>query len=338
MKKQDNMRTKKSQNKKGKLLLIFLAIIMFTYALTFIYALSFGLITSLKSPNEWLFGDPMTGTGPNILGLPDIELSERLAKILGTNYSLFGNYSYVIKSFKFIPNSVSYYTLFGTKVEHIPTEVGLLDYLFNTFMYAVVCPMLSTLVTAVSAYLCCKYKYKYSSFLYVLLLTVMAIPIVGTGPSTIVLLRQLGLFDTYAGMIVQSFHFTGLYFFVFFAFYQGLSDTYIEAAEIDGASQLSILVKIILPLSWKNILTVFIMSFVACWNMYETPLLYYPTKPTLAYGIYWMSNSTSNTNIDTQSAPVKLAGCMALSIPTLIIFICLKNIIMGNLTLGGLKE
>lgn len=327
-----------TKNKKVNAIIIILMIIMFLYALTFVFTLSFGFITSLKSPNEWLYGDPATGKGPNILGLPNIELSKRLAAILGESYSLFGNYGYVLDSFKFTPNTVSYFTMFGTQIDHIAKEVGLLDYLFNTFMYAVICPILSTTVSCVSGYLCCKYKFKYSKILYVLLLTTMAIPVIGTGPSTLTLLRQLGIYDTYLSMIVQNLHFNGLYFFVFFAFFQGLSDTYIEAAEIDGASQFSVLIKIILPLAWKTMLTVFIINFVAFWNIYETPMMYYPTKPTLAYGIYWMSNSTTNTNIDTQSAPVKLAGCMALCIPTLIIFICLKDIIMGNLTLGGLKE
>lgn len=338
MKKQNKDVCGKPKNKKINALVIVLATIMFIYALTFVLALTFGFITALKSPNEWIYGDPATGAGPNILGLPNISLSKRLAAITGENYSLFGNFAYVISSFKFTPSSVSYFTIFGTQIDHVAKEVGVLDYLFNTFMYAVICPMLSTTVSSVSGYLCCKYKFKYSKFLYVLLLTVMAIPVVGTGPSTITLLKQLGIFDTYFSMIIQNLHFNGLYFFVFFAFYQGLSDTYIEAAEIDGASQFSILVRIVLPLAWKTMLTVFIINFVALWNVYEAPMMYYPTKPTLAYGIYWMSNSTTNTNINTQSAPVKLAGCMALCIPTLILFLCIKDVIMGNLTLGGLKE
>ena len=311
---------------------------MAIYSLTILFTLYFGVLTSLKSVNEYVLGNPFTGEGPNILGFPKIGLSKQLAELEGKSYSLFGNYAYVFESFNFIPDSVSYYTTFGTQVDHVGKEVGILGFLFNTFVYAGVCPMICTLISAISGFLCCKYKYKYSSFLYTALLITMTIPLVGTQPATVGMLQKAGIYDTYFSMIVMNMHFGGIYFFVFFAFFQGLSDTYIEAAEIDGATQFSTLVKIVLPLAWKTMLTVFIIQFMALWNTYEAPLLYYPTKPTLAYGIYWMSNSTTNTNFDTQSAPVKIAGCMTLCIPSIIIFLCLKESIMGNITLGGLKE
>lgn len=336
MKSENN--SKKYKSKKFSAFVIVFWCLMFFYALTFIYVLCFGFLVSLKSVNEYVIGNVFTGEGPNILGLPNIKLSKQLAELEGTSYSLFGNYKFVFDGFKFTPDNVSYFTMFNVKVDHYAHEVGILSYLFNTLIYCGVCPLLTVLVSATSGYLCCKYKFKYSNFIYTLLLITMAIPLVGTNASTLNMLKKIGIFDTYFSMIIQNMHFGGLYFFVFFAFFKGLSDTYIDAAEIDGANQFCVLVKIIYPLAWKTMLTVFIIMFMGLWNTYEAPMLYYPTKPTLAYGIYWMANSTANTNFDTQSAPVKVAGCMTLCIPALILFICLKDVMMGNLTLGGLKE
>ena len=328
----------KSKNKNLNPFVITLLILLVIYSFTFIFAIYFGILTSLKTPQEYMYGDPFAGNPPNILGFPNISLNKKFASIDGTVYNIFNNYKYVLDSFKFIPDSVSYFTMFGTQVEHVGKQVGILDYLFNTLMYCGICPLLTVLCSSVSGFLCCKYKYKYSGFLYTLLLITMTIPVVGSQPATLTMLQKAGLYDTYLSMIVQNMHFGGIHFFVFYAFFQGLSDTYIEAAEIDGASQFSTLIKIVIPLAWKTMLTVYIIMFVALWNTYEAPMLYYPTKPTLAYGIYWMANSTTNTNVITQSAPVKIAGCMTLCIPTLIIFLCLKDVMMGNLTLGGLKE
>lgn len=312
--------------------------IMMLYAFSFIFVLSFGFMTSLKSVNEYVLGNVMTGEGPNILGLPNINLSKQLAALEGKSYSLFGNYAFVFDGFKFTPDNVSYYTITNVKIDHYAHEVGLLDYLFNTLMYCFLCPILTVVVSATSGYMCCKYNFKYSRIMYAVLLITMTIPIVGNNASTLNLLKNLGIYDTYFSMIVQNLHFGGIYFFVFYAFFKGLSNSYIEAAEIDGASQLSILIKIIYPLAWKTMLTVFVILFMGLWNTYDAPMLYYPTKPTLAYGIYYMANSTQNTNFETQSAPVKIAGCMTLCLPALILFVCLKDVIMGNITLGGVKE
>ena len=70
-------------------------------------------------------------------------------------------------------------------------------------------------------------------------------------------------------------------------------------------------------------------------NDYNVPLLYMPTKPTLAYAVFQFSQDYSNKY---SVPPVKIAGGMFLAVPILIIFICLKDKLMGNISLGGLKE
>ncbi len=173
-----------------------------------------------------------------------------------------------------------------------------------------------------------------------MLLVVMAIPVIGSNVSTVQVLYDLGIFDSYFAMFIMSANMSGMYFFVYFAFFQGLSDTYIEAAEIDGSSQFMTYIRIVLPLSMNMAGTVILISFITLWNNYEVPLMYYPTKPTLAYAIYLMNSNTLHIENQyfNQDIPQRVAGCMTLAIPMIILFVALKDKILGNLSMGGLKE
>ena len=77
-----------------------------------------------------------------------------------------------------------------------------------------------------------------------------------------------------------------------------------------------------------------LLQFVAMWNDYMTPLVFLPNRPTLAYGLleYQLSNANS-----VDSVPMKLAGCMILTLPILILYLIFQDKMMGNLTVGGLK-
>ena len=71
------------------------------------------------------------------------------------------------------------------------------------------------------------------------------------------------------------------------------------------------------------------------WNDFQTPLLYLPTYPTLAY---WLYRFTENTKVELSFVPVKAAGAMLLVVPIFILFAAFNKKMMGNLSLGGLKE
>ena len=304
------------------------AIIFFSllalYSLSILTLLFWGLLTSLKSITDFkTFG--------NVIGLPDSKWSK--------DEMLFKNYLLIFQRFVIKTYDKSYYSAIFGKINILERKVGFVELVFNTIIYAVLCASVQSFATFLGAYLCAKYKYWFSNFFYSLLLVIMIIPIVGTGPATLVLLRDTGLYSTYLAMIILHFNCTGMYFFVYYAYVQGISDSYVEAAEIDGASQTRIFFTIIIPLASKILLTVILLSFIGLWNDYQTPLLYYPNKPTLAYAVYSMANSSGGSaTISTTGLPQKVAGCMILAIPLIVLFITCKDLVLGNLSMGGLKE
>ena len=207
--------------------------------------------------------------------------------------------------------------------------------------YAVMGCIIHTMTTATVAFICAKYRFKYTEVIYTTALIVMMVPIVGAYPSELKLLQDLGLFNSYLGMWIQKMTFTGLYFFVFYAFFKGVPDSYIEAAEVDGAPQFTIYLTIILPLAIKIISTVMLLTFIDYWNNYQVALLYHPSYPTLAYGVFSMSTLTVSPYPEMKGAwgtPQKVAACMMLAFPLIALFIIFRNKILGDVSMGGLKE
>lgn len=306
--------------KKINPLAVILFIILAIYSISIITVLVWGFSTSLKSHID--FGDM-----GNVLGFPDSQYSASEMR--------FGNYIDRFLNFNVVVNDNSYYSALFGEVKLASGFASFYGMLFNTLFYSILCPIVHVFTTLTAAYLCAKYKYKFCEFLYALLLAIMALPIVGSAPSMMSTLRTLGLFGSYAGMIVLNLNFTGLYFFVFYAFMQGISDTYIEAAEIDGASQFHIFLRIIVPLSSKMFFTVFLLQFITTWNDYSTSYLYFPNMPTLAYGVVRVAQGGKGKET---YIPMKTTLSMILALPLLVLFVSCKNIILGNMTMGGLKE
>lgn len=321
---------KKTIKKKFQAADVIIFLFLAFFSLTLIFLLGWGILTSFKSYDDFaLFG--------NILGLPNLE-------VYGAKEALaFGNYKLILFSdvFRFSAMDASYYSsIFGYIADSPDTKFTFANFLFNSFIYSILGSFVHAFVAFTCAYLCAKYRFKFSGFIYVVMLVIMAVPIVGSSPAMITLLRNLGIYDTVFAMIAMNFNFTGVYFFVFHAHLSGLSDTYMEAAEIDGASQFGVYLKIFFPLCAKVFFTVFLLQFIQLWNDYQNPLLYYPNRPTLSYAVFRMTRNTGGADkgMEYQGIPQRVAGCMVLAIPIFILFVVFNKTLMGNLTMGGIKE
>lgn len=204
-----------------------------------------------------------------------------------------------------------------------------------SLLYAGGSALTCTFCCCLMGYLNAKFKYAFSEAVYVFVIIAMVVPIIGSTPSMLLLLRTTGLYDTYLGMWLMKFNFGGLYFLVFHATYKGISNDYSEAATVDGAGEVLIFFRIMLPMVVPTFATICLLQFIEYWNDYNFALMYMPTHPTIAYGVYKMSR----TNLEGMSTPpFRLAACFIMMIPILTVFIIFRNKIMGNVTMGGVKE
>ena len=141
------------------------------------------------------------------------------------------------------------------------------------------------------------------------------------------------------GMYIMKGYFANVNFLIFYAMFRGISGTYTEAGLLDGAGYWRIYFRIILPLASSTFLAVFLLSFIAHWNDYSTPLMYLPSYPPLSYGLYMISaGSMDSGQIDNaMTEPAKIAACFLVSLPIIIIFSIFNQKIMTNVSVGGLK-
>ena len=303
------------------LLLSFVFIVLLLYSISVIFIFAWGMITSLKSEID--FKDL-----GNYIGLPNFKWSK--------NEIFFGNYLAVFTGFNgtTISDQSYYSSLFGLiTCEKIYVTFGHL--VFNSIFYAVICTGVYVLTAMTVAYICAKYKFAFCEVIYNIVVIVMIIPIVGNYSSSIAVMKDLGLYNNYLGMIVQRISFTGMYFLLFYAFFQGIPDSFIEAAEIDGASQLSVYLKIIIPLSTKIIGTVWLLMFIDAWNNYSVSIMYFPSLRVLAAAVYLVSSGGVRV---IKGAPAQITAAMIMAIPLILIFIVFRNKILGDISAGGLKE
>lgn len=291
--------------------------VLIIYSISMIFMLCWGFLTSLKSAID--FTD-----FKNHFGLPNPAYS--------SDEMLFSNYVYIWQNSQLPVSSYEYYSLFGPRTTPL-YYANFLTMLINTLYYAAFLAFMQALVCMTMGYMTAKYKNKVAAVIVGTVYALMALPIVGSQPAEISLLMDLGVYNTYAGMFIHKFNYGGIYFLVFNAFFMAISDTYTEAAEIDGASQFRVYTSIIIPLAAKMLLMVYLLYFITAWNDYNTILVYYPSFPTLSYGVWAMAQNSHG-----DSVPQKFAGTMILTIPLLLLFFSFRNYIMGNVSTGGVKE
>lgn len=214
--------------------------------------------------------------------------------------------------------------------------VGMLEMYFNSILYAVGCAVCKTLTLCITAYCCARFPYKFSKVVHTVVIVTMVLPIVGNLPSEISVARSLGLYDHVWGQWIMKCSFLGMYFLIFYSIFKALPNGYTEAAKVDGAGNFRILLQIVLPLVRNTLFTVVLIMFIDYWNDYQVPLVYMPTHPTVAYGLFYLAN-TDNAGNHLSTIPMRMAGSIMMLVPTIILFLCFHKRLLGNLTMGGLK-
>ena len=282
---------------------IVMCAILLLYTISLFIPILWGLSTSLKSSNDFRH---------NILGFPE--------KLEFSNY---------VQVFELMYVDVP-------KGQGVTVRMRLLQMIFHSLLYAGGCGLMATFTTCIMGYATARYSsFKMSSVIYTVVVVTMVLPIIGNLPSEIQMARALGLYDTMWGIWIMKMSFLGMYFLVFNAMFKGIPNDYAEAAYLDGASEARIMVNIYFPLARNTFFTVLLLNFITYWNDYQIPLIYIPSYPTVAFGVfrYAYSNTTENSSV-----PSRITGAIIMLIPVLILFLAFHERLIGNVSMGGIKE
>jgi multiple sugar transport system permease protein len=234
--------------------------------------------------------------------------------------------------------------LLSIPVEWIPKEPSLDTYkklfalqnftgsVINSFYLAIATTVVQIISAAMAAYAFSKIRFKGRESLFKVYLTTMMIPFQVTFIPLFIVMSNLKLTNNLnAFLLLQLFNPFAI--FMLRQKMMTISDSFVEAAIIDGASQRQIFIKIILPLSSGILATLSVMSFMNSWNDYLFPLVMLSDKkkftlPLLLNSLQGQYSSDYN---------LLMAGSLISILPILIVYIFAQKYFRSGLQIGGVK-
>ncbi|MGK5694983.1 carbohydrate ABC transporter permease [Streptomyces sp. URMC 128] len=229
-----------------------------------------------------------------------------------------------------------------TLVPHNPTLSGFKvawesanfsQYFINTAIVCVITTILTVGVSCCTGYALAKYDNKWLKVFFLCILATTMLPSEVMLAPEFLVVRDLGLYNSFAGIILPAV-LTATGCFMFRQFFLTVPDELVEAARIDGARELSIFLRIMVPLSRPIMLTLAILSFQWRWNDYIWPLLMLndPNKFTVQIGI---QSIVGAQNINWS---VLLGASVISIIPLIAIFLVFQRYVMSADINAGLKD
>ncbi|MFG1964592.1 carbohydrate ABC transporter permease [Nonomuraea sp. NPDC049028] len=206
-------------------------------------------------------------------------------------------------------------------------------YFFNSALVAAVCVMGNLLFCSMAGYAFAKMEFAGKRLLFGLVLTMLIIPGTTTFVPLFVLVSNMGLSNSYLGLILP-FLVTPLGVFLMRQFIQDIPDSLVEAARLDGAGETRIFLRVIIPLCRPALATLAILTFLAQWNNFLWPLVIAQTEDhyTLPVALALFSVGANGTNYG-----LLLAGAVTVVTPILVLFLFLQRQFVQGIANTGIK-
>lgn len=205
-------------------------------------------------------------------------------------------------------------------------------YFFNTAFVSIVATFLTVCVNVMSGYAFAKYHFKGEKVLFMLVLATLMVPLEVIMIPIFKVIVNVKLYNNLWGLIIPAVASPTACFLVR-QYYVGIPSAYMEAARIDGASELDIFLRIMLPLAKPVISVLCIFSFMWRWNDYLWPKLVINSKEYYTIQLA-LANYSGEYSVDWNSLLAMSAISM---IPVIIVFVTLQKHIIGGMTAGGVK-
>lgn len=230
-----------------------------------------------------------------------------------------------------------FYTLSPTLENYVNAftkDVNLAKYFLNTIIYTVITTTAMMLVIIPAAFAFSRLDFKGKNLVFTLFLSLMMIPNELVVITNFVTITDLGLRNTFSGLILPSIT-SVFYIYLLKESFEAIPDSLYKAAKVDGTSDLKYLLKVMLPISSPTIVTIIILKVIECWNSYVWPRLITDNK---AY--YLVSNGIQEireNGFGRENIPAMMAAVVVISIPLIIIFLIFHKKIMEGVSRGGTK-
>lgn len=204
----------------------------------------------------------------------------------------------------------------------------------NSVIITAVCSA-SVLVTSImSAFVFAKYRFRGRTELFWLLVGTMFLPPIVTIVPLYNMMSSLGLTDSYLGVVLPWLA-NAFGIFLMRQFIADVPDELLDAARLDGASELRVLFQIVVPLLRPAIITLLVFTVVYYWNNFLWPLTILQSQQKFPITITLAQLLSYNTTVQYQG--VVMAGVLIASAPTLLVFLAAQRVFVQGIARSGVK-
>lgn len=260
--------------------------------------------------------------------------------IVGVMVSLFPFYWNVISAFKNVdeifqyPPSLITHNITLENFTRIPVYFPyFIRNILNSFVLAIIIPTIAVIFNSMAGYAFAKYEFYGKKALFMLVLATMLLPTSSNYIPQFMEMAALRLVDSYLAIILPGM--AGAFgVFLFRQAMYSVPDELIESARIDGAGHFRCYWQIALPLIRPMMTTFYINGFITAWNDYFWPFIILNTESKLPFSVALAG--IQGQIFETPWGTI-MVGAMIISIPTLIIYICLSKYIVPDIFAGGVK-
>ena len=212
------------------------------------------------------------------------------------------------------------------------TRFPALRWLLNSMIVSTISITTSVFFSTVAGYAFAKLRFRGREICFAIVLSVMMIPFEVTFLPLFVMLSRVGLVNTYAGIIFPDFM-SVLGVFIMRQFMQTIPNDYIDAARIDGASEIQILSRVVAPLAGSAITTVAVLKFIISWNAFLWPLVMATSSSMMTMPV----GMQSIINQFIIEYGLLSAGATLMVLPPVILFLVAQRWVIGGMVMSGLK-
>jgi multiple sugar transport system permease protein len=211
-------------------------------------------------------------------------------------------------------------------------RAGMGRFLFNSFLISSSVMLLSVLFNTLAGYAFAKLRFKGRDRTFQVMLAALVIPGQVAMMPLFLMLKQMGLVNTYMGAIIPGM---AAIFGIFLVrqYARSIPDELLEAARIDGASEARIFFQIVLPALKPILVTLAIFSFLAAWNDFMWPLIVLSDESMQTLPVALASLSREHV----MDYELMMAGSVVTIVPVLLLFLVLQRYYIQGLLMGSVK-
>lgn len=241
------------------------------------------------------------------------------------SYSAY-NSEYIPKFFTLSPTLQNYVDAF--------TAVPLGRYFTNTLVFTLITTLLMLSVITLAAFAFARLEFKGKRLAFTLLLSLMMIPNELVIITNFVTITDLGLRNTFTGLILPSVT-SVFYIYLLKENFAQIPDELYYAAKVDGTSDFKYLTKVMIPICSPTMVTIVILKVIECWNSYVWPRLITDDE-----NYFLVSNGIQairESGFGRENIPAMMAAVVVISVPLIALFLIFRNKIMDGVSRGGTK-